>query len=135
MTPTERQAAEQVNALGLPVTIHIEDEKIPLPVPYQLQATAGGGEVKEEFPDGGTLWRTETDGELANWLSQGFTPRAGGVPPLDLDIFAIQTPKAFQLRHSPVVAHARDTIKLCHSLSTSSGAPGLICDRYRLLTK
>ena len=66
-----------MNALGLPVTIHLEDHLIPLPQPY---TTAGPGEIKEEMAEANGLWRTDTDGALAKWLNNGFTPRAEGGP-------------------------------------------------------
>ena len=66
-----------MNALGLPVTIHLEDHLIPLPQSY---TTAGTGEIKEEMAEAHGLWRTDTDGDLAKWLNNGFTPRAEGGP-------------------------------------------------------
>ena len=75
LTPKERQSAHEVNSLGLPVRIHLEDHLIPLPQSYSA-AGAGGG--ADELAEGSTLWRTDTDGDLARWLNNGFTPRAGG---------------------------------------------------------
>ena len=64
----------EVNALGLPVTIHLEDQMIPLPPSY-----AGGPMEGSAGPDSSTLWRSDTDGDLAKWLNSGFTPRAVGM--------------------------------------------------------
>ena len=73
LTPRERQQAQEVNALGLPVTIHLEDQMIPLPSSYvgPMEGSAG--------PEGTSLWRSDTDGDLARWLNNGFTPRAAGI--------------------------------------------------------
>lgn len=73
LTPRERRQAQEVNALGLPVTIHLEDQLIPLPPPYP--GPMEGGEVPE---GSSSLWRSDTDGDLARWLNNGFTPRAAG---------------------------------------------------------
>lgn len=73
LTPRERRQVQEVNALGLPVTIHLEDQMIPLPPAYvgaPMEGSAG--------PDSSTLWRSDTDGDLAKWLNSGFTPRAAG---------------------------------------------------------
>ncbi len=78
LTPKERQSAQEVNALGLPVTIHLEDQMIPLPQAY---TAAGNSEVKDPMAEGNGLWRTDTDGDIAKWLNNGFTPRAGGGSP------------------------------------------------------
>ena len=78
LTPKERKSAQEVNALGLPVTIHLEDQMIPLPQAY---AAAGNSEVKNQMAEGNGLWRTDTDGDIAKWLNNGFTPRAGGGSP------------------------------------------------------
>ncbi len=78
LTPKERQQTQEVNALGLPVTIHLEDQMIPLPQAY---AAAGNSEVKDQMAEGNGLWRTDTDGDIAKWLNNGFTPRAGGGSP------------------------------------------------------
>jgi hypothetical protein len=75
LTPKERQSAQEVNALGLPVTIHLEDQMIPLP---QAFTAAGNSEVKDQMAEGNGLWRTDTDGDIAKWLNNGVTPRAGG---------------------------------------------------------
>ena len=75
LTPKERQSAQEVNALGLPVTIHLEDQMIPLPQAY---AVAGNSEAKDQMAEGNGLWRTDTDGDIAKWLNIGSTPRAGG---------------------------------------------------------
>ena len=73
LTPRERRQAQEVNALGLPVTIHLEDQLIPLPPSYPGPVEGGEG------PEGnGSLWRSDTDGDLARWLNNGFTPRAAG---------------------------------------------------------
>lgn len=72
MTPRERQQAQEVNALCLPVTIHLEDQLIPLPPSY------GGPVEGGEGLEGSSLWRSDTDGDLARWLNNGFTPRAAG---------------------------------------------------------
>ena len=76
LTPKERSAAQEVNALGLPVHIQLEDQLIPLPQTY-MAAGAEAGDVKPE-PAEASLWRTDTDGDLARWLTSGFTPRAAG---------------------------------------------------------
>ncbi|KAA6418223.1 MAG: hypothetical protein FRX49_11732 [Trebouxia sp. A1-2] len=76
LTPKERQSAQEVNALGLPVTIHLEDQMIPLPQAY---AVAGNSEAKDQMAEGNGLWRTDTDGDIAKWLNIGSTPRAGGM--------------------------------------------------------
>ena len=78
LTPKERQQAQEVNALGLPVTIHLEDQMIPL---SQAYAAAGNSEVKDQMAEANGLWRTDTDGDIAKWLNNGFTPRAGGGSP------------------------------------------------------
>ncbi len=78
LTPKERQQAQEVNALGLPVTIHLEDQMIPLPQAY---AAAGNNEAKDQMVEANGLWRTDTDGDIAKWLNNGFTPRAGGGSP------------------------------------------------------
>ncbi|KAL3136859.1 hypothetical protein ABBQ38_005564 [Trebouxia sp. C0009 RCD-2024] len=73
LTPRERRQVQEVNALGLPVTIHLEDQMIPLPPAYvgpPMEGSAG--------PDSSTLWRSDTDGDLAKWLNSGFSPRAVG---------------------------------------------------------
>ena len=75
LTPKEREQAHEVNALGLPVTIQLEDQMIPLPASY---ATAGPEEGSSEGAEGNSLWRSDTDGDLAKWLNNGFTPRAPG---------------------------------------------------------
>ena len=78
LTPKERQQAQEVNALCLPVTIHLEDQMIPLPQAY---AAAGNSEAKDQMVEANGLWRTDTDGDIAKWLNNGFTPRAGGGSP------------------------------------------------------
>lgn len=72
LTPRERRQAQEVNALGLPVTIHLEDQLIPLPSSFAGPVEGGEG------PEGSSLWRSDTDGDLARWLNNGFTPRAAG---------------------------------------------------------
>lgn len=74
LTPRERRQAQEVNALGLPVTIHLEDQLIPLPCSFAGPLDGGEG------PEGNSsLWRSDTDGDLARWLNNGFTPRAAGI--------------------------------------------------------
>ena len=91
LTPRERQQAQEVNALGLPVTIHLEDQMIPVPASY---ATAGPGDSTSEGAEGNSLWRSDTDGDLAKWLNNGFTPRAPGT---EKSLFAVVDMRLWQL--------------------------------------
>lgn len=85
-----------MNALGLPLQIQLEDKRIPL---SQAYTTAGTGDVKDEVGEGSTLWRTDTDGDLAKWLNNGFTPRAGGT--LAIMPFALQTNNSLSIELRP----------------------------------
>ncbi|DBB15234.1 TPA: hypothetical protein ACH3X3_004236 [Trebouxia sp. C0006] len=94
LTPKERQQAQEVNALCLPVTIHLEDQMIPLPQAY---AAAGNSEAKDQMVEANGLWRTDTDGDIAKWLNNGFTPRAGESGDLQPQAFAANTPRTQSL--------------------------------------
>lgn len=78
MTPTEQQAAQEVNALDFPVNIQLEDDMIPITDIYGLVQPP---EATEAMPGSSTEWtvdNTAGTGDLAKWLHTGFTPRAGG---------------------------------------------------------
>ena len=78
-----------MNALGLPVTIHLEDQLIPLPSSFAGPVDGGEG------PEGSTsLWRSDTDGDLAKWLNNGFTPRAAGTAAASLAAVVMCSMKA-----------------------------------------
>ncbi|DBA76154.1 TPA: hypothetical protein ACH3X1_009887 [Trebouxia sp. C0004] len=94
LTPKERKSAQEVNALGLPVTIHLEDQMIPLPQAY---TAAGNSEMKDQMAEGNGLWRTDTDGDIAQWLNNGFTPRAGGSGDMQPQAFTANTPRTQSL--------------------------------------
>ena len=79
LTPRERQAAQEVNALDFPVTIQLEDEMIPVTDLYGIDQ--GADNMAEGAPGSSSEWAMNDNagtGDLAKWLHTGFTPRAGG---------------------------------------------------------
>lgn len=79
LTPRERQAAQEVNALDFPVTIQLEDQMIPVTDLYGIDQ--GADNMAEGAPGCSSDWVMNDNagtGDLAKWLHTGFTPRAGG---------------------------------------------------------